>query len=131
MIVVNNDSAWNMIRCAQTTMYACNYMGTELPGINYAKIGEGFGFHAERVTRAEELVPAYERARACGGPALLDVITDKTNFPDSLISFAMVEFGGVEVSKKNSLLGLWKSRNDGWMRSKNKLTYIWKSFLSK
>lgn len=131
IIVVNNDSAWNMIRCAQTTMYACNYVGTDLPGIDYAKIAKGFGFHAERVERAGDIVPAYERARDCGGPALLEVISDKTNFPDSLISFAMVEFGGVEVSIKNSLLGLWKSRTDGWVRSKNKMTYIWKSFLSK
>jgi len=131
MVVVNNDSAWNMIRCAQTTMYACNYVGTELPDIDYAKIAQAFGFHAETVTRAEEMVPAYERARDCKGPALLNIITDKTNFPDSLISFAMVEFGGVELSKKNTLLGLWKSRSDGWMRSKNKMAYIWKSFIAK
>jgi len=131
IIVVNNDSAWNMIRCAQTTMYACNYIGTELPNIDYAKIARGFGFHAEKVTNANDIVPAYERARDSGKPALLDVITDKTNFPDSLISFAMVEFGGVEISAKNTLLGLWKSRSDGWKRSKNKITYILKSFLSR
>lgn len=131
IIVVNNDSAWNMIRCAQTTMFAGNYVGTDLPEIDYAKIAQGFGFHAETVTRAEDIVPAYERARDCGGPALLNVITDKTNFPDSLISFALVEFGGVEMSKKNALVGLWKSRRDGWLRSKNKLAYIWKSFLSR
>ena len=131
IIVVNNDSAWNMIRCAQTTMFAGNYVGTDLPNIDYARIAQGFGFHAERVERAAELVPAYERAKNCGGPALLEVITDKTNFPDSLISFALVEFGGVELSIKNSLIGLWKSRDAGWLRSKNKMTYIWKSFLAK
>ncbi|MFO8056895.1 MAG: hypothetical protein R6V10_06340 [bacterium] len=75
-------------------------------------------------------MPAYERARDSGGPALLDVVTDKTNYPDSLISFAMVEFGGVEVSRRNSLLGLWKSRSDGWLRAKNKMAYIRKSFFS-
>jgi len=130
IIVVNNDSAWNMIRCAQTTMYAGNYVGTDLPDIDYAKIAKGFGFMAERVTRSEDIVPAYQRARDSGGPALLDVVTDKTNFPDSLISFAMVEFAGVEISAKNSLVGLWKSRSDGWLRSKNKITYVLKSFLS-
>ncbi len=131
IIAVNNDGAWNMIRCAQTTMYACNYVGTEIPEIDYAGIARGFGFYAERVERAEDITPAYERARDCGGPALLDVITDKTNFPDSLISFAMVEFGGVEISRKNSLIGLWKSRTDGWRRSVNKLSYIYKSFIAR
>lgn len=129
MIVVNNDSAWNMIRCAQTTMYAGNYVGTDLPDIDYAKIAAGFGFHAERVTRAEDLLPAYERARDANRPALLDVITDKTNFPDSLISFALVEFGGVELSAANALKGLWISRSDGWQRAKNKIAYARKSFL--
>lgn len=130
IIVVNNDSSWNMIRCAQTTMCAGNYVGTLLPDIDYARIARGFGFHAERVEHAEDIVPAYERARDSGGPALLDVVTDKTNFPDSLISFAMVEFGGVELSRKNSLIGLWKSRSDGWLRAKNKMAYIRNSFFS-
>jgi acetolactate synthase-1/2/3 large subunit len=130
VIVVNNDSAWNMIRCAQTTMYGCNYVGTDLPDIDYTRIAQGFGFHAETVTRAEEMVPAYERARDSQGPALLNIITDKTNYPDSLISFAMVEFGGVQMEPKNVLAGLWKSRADGWKRNSNKMIYIWKSFLS-
>jgi acetolactate synthase I/II/III large subunit len=130
IIVVNNDSAWNMIRCAQTSMYAGNYVGTDLPDIDYAGIAAGFGFHAERVTRADEIVPAYERARASGKPAMLDVITDKTNYPDALISFALVEFGGVQMDPGNLIAGLWKSRTDGWTRAKNKIAYIRKSFFS-
>jgi len=131
IIVVNNDSAWNMIRCAQTSMYGGNYIGTELPEIDYAAIARGFGFHGETVTRADQMVPAYARARDGGGPALLNIITDKTNYPDSLISFAMVEFAGAQMEPKNLLAGLWKSRADGWKRNLNKMIYIWKSFLSR
>ncbi|HUT55969.1 MAG TPA: thiamine pyrophosphate-binding protein [bacterium] len=130
MIVVNNDSAWNMIRCAQTSMYACNYIGTDLPDIDYAQIAKGFGFHAETVTRAAEIVPAYERARDSGGPALVNVVTDKTNYPDAVISFALVEFDGVELDPGNLLKGFWRSRSDGFARAAERVAYIYKSFIS-
>lgn len=131
IIVVNNDSAWNMIRCAQTSMYAANYIGTDLPDIDYAQIAKGFGFHAETVTEADQIVPAYERARESGGPALLNVITDKTNYPDSLISFGIVEFDGVEMNPAKALAGLWKTRSDGFARAANRMAYIYKSFIAK
>ncbi len=129
IIVINNDSAWNMIRCAQSSMYACNYIGVDFPQIDYAAIAEGFGFHAETITRPEEIVPAYERARDCGGPALINALTDKTNYPDSIVSFAAVEFDGVEMNPGNVLRGLIKSAADGWARNIYRLAYIWKSFI--
>jgi acetolactate synthase I/II/III large subunit len=130
MIIVNNDSAWNMIRCAQTSMYACNYIGTDLPDTDYGEIARGFGFHTETVTDPEEMVPAYERAKESGGPSLLNIITDKTNFPDSLISFAMVEFDGVELNPWNAIAGQWKTRTDGFTRMYNRMVYIYKSFIA-
>lgn len=130
IIVINNDSAWNMIRCAQTTMFACNYIGTDLPGIDYSEIARGFGFHSETVTKADDIVPAYQRAAETGGPALINIITDKTNYPDSLISFALVEFDGVEINPWNALAGLWKSRSDGFSRIYGRAAYIYKSFIA-
>ncbi len=131
MIVINNDSAWNMIRCAQTSMYACNYIGTDLPDIDYARIAQGFGFHAETVKEADQIVPAYERARDSGGPALINVVTDKTNYPDAVISFALVEFGGVEMNTGNLVKGLWRSRSDGFARAAGRMAYIYKSFIAR
>ncbi len=129
IIVINNDSAWNMIRCAQTSMYACNYVGTDLPEIDYAGIARGFGFYSETVTKADDIVPAYDRAAKSGKPALLNVITDKTNYPDAIISFALVEFDGVELSPLNVMAGTWKSRSDGFHRAVERGGYIYRSFI--
>ena len=74
--IVGNNGAWN-----QTTQGVVRRgmrgIGTYLSqDTDYAKIMEGMGGHAERVTDAEEIRPALERAFNSGKPALLDVVTD-------------------------------------------------------
>ncbi len=51
------------------------------PAVNFAKVADGFGVHAEGpVRRPEELRPAIERALKVVGeeklPALVDVVSD-------------------------------------------------------
>jgi len=131
LIAVNNDSAWNMIRAMQDMLYARNFVGTCLPDLDYAKIAAGFGLHAERVTDADEIAPAYERAVASGGPALIDAITDSKNIPDSLLSFTIVEFegtfGGIHPLKLAR--SLWMMRDAGIHRIMHITTYIRKAIL--
>ena len=74
--IVGNNGAWN-----QTTQGVVRRgmrgIGTYLSQeTDYAKIMEGMGGHAERVTDPEEIRPALERAFNSGKPALLDVVTD-------------------------------------------------------
>ena len=74
--IVGNNGAWN-----QTTQGVVRRggrgIGTYLSqDTDYAKIMEGMGGHAERVTDPEEIRPALERAFNSGKPALLDVVTD-------------------------------------------------------
>lgn len=74
--IVGNNGAWN-----QTTQGVVRRgmrgIGTYLSqDTDYAKIMEGMGGHAERVTDSEEIRPALERAFNSGKPALLDVVTD-------------------------------------------------------
>ena len=74
--IVGNNGAWN-----QTTQGVVRRgmrgIGTYLSQeTDYAKIMEGMGGHAERVTDPEEIKPALERAFNSGKPALLDVVTD-------------------------------------------------------
>lgn len=128
-IAINNDSAWNMIRWSQALTEACNYIGSELPDIDYAAIAAGFGFYSETVTQAEEIVPAYERARAHGGPALLNVITDKANCPDSLVSFALVELDGASIEPLKLVMSVVKLFADGWERLVYRATYIVNAFV--
>ncbi len=74
--IVGNNGAWN-----QTTQGVVRRgmrgIGTYLSqDTDYAKIMEGMGGHAERVTDPAEIRPALERAFNSGKPALLDVVTD-------------------------------------------------------
>lgn len=126
IILINNDSAWNMIRAMQYMLYARNYVGTDLIGIDYVRIAEGFGIRAERVTKAGDIVAAYDRARASGEAAVIECISNNVNLPDSLISFALVEFEGalkyadpVQLAKS-----LWMMRDLGLERMLYMMTYI-------
>lgn len=82
--VVGNNGAWN-----QTTQGVKRRGGSGLAtylsqDTDYAKIMEGMGGHAERVTEPEQIRPALERAFGSGKPALLDVVID----PD--VSYGMM-----------------------------------------
>ncbi|MBU1671308.1 MAG: thiamine pyrophosphate-binding protein [Actinobacteria bacterium] len=131
IIAVNNDSAWNMIKAMQDSLFERNYVGTCLPDLDYARIAEGFGLAAERVTRAEEIAPAYERALASGGPALIDVVTDSTNIPDSLLSFFLVEFEGAlgGLDPLRLARSLWLMRDIGPRRMLYLAAYVRKALL--
>jgi acetolactate synthase-1/2/3 large subunit len=131
MIVINNDSAWNMIRALQTSFYACNYVGTDLEGIDYVSIAKGFGIKAERVKSAQDLLPTYERVRKEGVPLLIDCITDKNNTPDCLTSFALVEFEGAlqYFNPLKFLQSVLMMQKLGVWRNIYQLTYIIKALL--
>ena len=128
---IENSQREYMIRAMQDMLYARNFVGTCLPDIDYAKIARGFGLYAERVTEVGEIVPAYERATAAGGPALVDAITDPANVPDSLLSFTLVEFegalGGIHPLKLAR--SLWMMRDAGIHRILHMNTYITKAIL--
>lgn len=130
-IFINNDSAWNMIRALQNSFYAQNFVGTDLDGIEYVPVARGFGLNAEKVTRAEDLFAVYERMRREGGPMLIECITDKTNTPDSLLSFALVEFDGAlkYMNPLKFLQSVWLMRKAGLWRNIYQLSYVIKALL--
>ncbi|HLZ19578.1 MAG TPA: thiamine pyrophosphate-binding protein [Smithellaceae bacterium] len=75
--VINNDCAWGMIKHSQELSIGCDRLQcAELGVIHYEKVAEALGGHAEFVTRDEEILPALERAFACGKPACINVMTD-------------------------------------------------------
>jgi acetolactate synthase-1/2/3 large subunit len=130
-IIINNDSAWNMIRSMQNSFFAQNFVGTDLDGVEYVPIARGFGLKAEKVTAAEDILPACERAGRERGPALIECITDKTNTPDSLLSFALVEFEGAlkYLNPLRFLQSVWLMRKMGLWRNIYQITYIIKALL--
>jgi acetolactate synthase-1/2/3 large subunit len=46
------------------------------PETPYEKVAEALGCHSELVRSPDQLGPALERAFSCGGPALVNVLTD-------------------------------------------------------
>gem|GEM_PF-40185 len=129
-ILVNNDSAWNMIRCLQENLFEGRCVGTDLPDTDFARVAKGFGIPAERVRDPGSLDKALDKALASDGPALVDCVTDLKNLPDSLLSFGMVEFQGVfsSLSPFGLLKSLAKSRQ-GLSRTLHMAAYIQKALL--
>lgn len=74
LVVIGNNNCWGMIKSGQNVNFKKRYCDVELPsGLNYAKIAEGFGCHAETVTNPSEIKPALKRAIESGKPAVIDV----------------------------------------------------------
>ena len=77
VVVVNNDQGWGMIRHGQRARYGNDrVIAAELGETRYDIVAQGFGGHAEFVTKASDIGPAIERAFASGLPACINVITD-------------------------------------------------------
>ena len=80
VVVIVNNGYLSLIRQNQRYAYEYEY-GVNLyydgGGIDFCKLAESFGAYAERVTRPEELQPAFDRATKCGKPAVLDIIVER------------------------------------------------------
>jgi acetolactate synthase-1/2/3 large subunit len=119
VVVIFNDGTWNMIKGAQDLFFGARRFGSMLGDIDYASIARGLGCHGSRVVKAEEIGPAFREAMEVGGPAVLDVVTDPDNFPENLISFAVVEFEGVPINPLRAV-GIPKMRIDRRLLSRAK-----------
>ena len=76
IILVFNNQMYGTIRMHQEKTYPGRVSGTALTNPDFAKYIESFGGHGEVVERTEELVPAFQRARASGKPAIIEVRTN-------------------------------------------------------
>ncbi|ATE64178.1 thiamine pyrophosphate-binding protein [Rhizorhabdus dicambivorans] len=80
IILIVNNGMLGTIRLHQERDFPGRVIATDLAGPDFAAIARGFGAHGETVRSTEEFAPAFGRAIACGGPALIDIIVD----PDAL-----------------------------------------------
>ncbi len=74
IIVIGNNSCWGMIKTCQSVSYKKRFIDVDLPEIDFAKIAQGFGCYAERVTKPDEIKPALQRAVDSKKPAVIDII---------------------------------------------------------
>lgn len=72
VIVVANNGAWQIEVDDQRKTHG-KVVGTRLQFADHAAMARAFGMHGERVTRAEDLAGAIDRALA-NRPALIDVV---------------------------------------------------------
>jgi len=82
IVVVGNDACWNAEHQIQIRTYGkARARYTELSPTRYDQVAVALGAHGELVTRASDLGPALERARASGRAALLNVMTQRVPAP--------------------------------------------------
>lgn len=90
LFVIANNDGWNIERHDQLQRYDGNLVGVQLPGCRYDLVAQGLGAYAERVSDAEELPGAFDRALD-SLPALLDVeVTRDAQSPDFRSGLAAV-----------------------------------------
>jgi acetolactate synthase-1/2/3 large subunit len=73
-IVVNNGS-YGTIRMHQEREHPGRVIATDLRNPDFAALARAYGAHGETVERTDEFPQAFQRARAAGRPALIEVRT--------------------------------------------------------
>ncbi len=81
IVLVANDSFWGMYRPLGEAIMQNPDFGTKLTNVDFAKVAEGYGCHAEQVTTLDQIGPAIARAREAGRPAVIDILCDFTQHP--------------------------------------------------
>ncbi len=73
IILLLNNGIYGTIRAHQEHNYPARVSGTEMVNPDFVALAKAYGFHAERVASTEDFAAAFERARASGTGALLDL----------------------------------------------------------
>jgi acetolactate synthase-1/2/3 large subunit len=76
IFVVIDNAMYGTIRMHQERHYPARVSGTDLVNPDFAALARAYGAHGETVVRTDEFAPAFERAAAAGGPALVHVKID-------------------------------------------------------
>lgn len=76
IILVFNNAMYGTIRMHQEREYPGRVIGTDLPSIDFVKLAESLGAHAERVTSTAEFEPAFRRSLAAGKATMIELVCD-------------------------------------------------------
>lgn len=76
--ILCDNGAWGSIMVSQQRRYGEEGVhGTRLKSPDFAKVAEGYGMPSFRIDRTEDFGPAFAKALAGDGPALLHLILDE------------------------------------------------------
>lgn len=76
IVLVVDNGMYGTIRMHQERNYPGRVSGTNLVNPDFAELARACGGHGETVRRTQEFMPAFERARASGLPAVLHLVVD-------------------------------------------------------
>jgi len=77
LTVIFNNACWGMSLHGQELVFGRQRTSAvRLAATDYHAVAAGFGCHAEKITRIDEIGPAVRRAQAQSLPACLNVMTD-------------------------------------------------------
>ena len=76
IIVIIDNGMYGTIRMHQERNYPNRVIGTDLKNPDFAALSRAYGGHGETVRKTSEFAPAFERALACGKPAIIHCFLD-------------------------------------------------------
>ena len=76
IIIISNNGVYGTIRMHQERTYPGRISGTDMLNPNFASLAQAYGGFGESVTKTEDFLPAFERARSSGKPAIIELKTD-------------------------------------------------------
>ena len=74
--VIGNNGIWALEKHPMELLYGYSVAAELRPETRYDELVRTLGCHGELVREPAQLRPALERALACGGPAVVNVLTD-------------------------------------------------------
>jgi acetolactate synthase-1/2/3 large subunit len=93
IVLVVNNGLYGTIRMHQARHYPGRPIGTDIAAMNVVGLAQSFGAYAERVERTEDFAAAFERARASGRAAVLDLVVDPLQItPDGRLDAGAAAF---------------------------------------
>ena len=75
-MLIYDNGLYGTIRMHQEREYPGRVLGTGLKNPDFAAYARAFGAHGELVEATDQFEPAFERARASGKPALIELRID-------------------------------------------------------
>lgn len=74
ILLIANNSMYGTIRMHQERDYPGRTPATQLTNPDFVAWAQSFGAHGERVETTAQFAPAFERAMAAGGPAVIELV---------------------------------------------------------
>lgn len=76
IVIVVNNGIYGTIRMHQEREYPGRTVATDLVNPDFAALARAYGGHGETVEKTADFGPAFERARASGRPAIVEIRLD-------------------------------------------------------